>query len=92
MPFSQSPQYISDRQNGGYHTEVYGRVRNVTSHAMVYRIYHMHQVVDPLRKADVILRLRYLQVCDTQGRTTGRLVLPAGSVDSDLHCGGDILS
>ena len=52
----------------------------------------MHQVVDPLRKADVILRLRYLQVCDTQGRTTGRLVLPAGSDDSDLHCGGDILS
>ena len=33
-PFSQSPQYISELQNGGHHTEVFGRVWNVTSHAM----------------------------------------------------------
>ena len=34
VPFSQSPQYISDLQHGGGQTDVYGSDQNVTSHAM----------------------------------------------------------
>ena len=33
---------FTDLQNGGYHTEVYGRVHNVTSHTMSIISYYIH--------------------------------------------------